>query len=251
MLSFDDGLREFCDVVAPILLKKGIPATCFLNSGFIDNKDLFFRYKASILIEMLLKHDSPETLRQRIRFWAEQKNIPYDEEGNFMLNINYLNKHYLDEIAAIMEVDFSAYLKLHKPYLTSDQIIRLMKDGFTFGAHSIDHPRYHDLSVAEQVHQTLFSMEKVRQNFSIDHGFFSFPFTDYKVPVLFFNTVLNTSNKLVDLTFGSAGLKKDSIKRNIQRIPMEIQDFSAQDILYGEYIYFLCKALVNKNIIKR
>ena len=54
LLSFDDGLREFYDPIAPILLRKGIPAICFLNSGFLDNKDLFFRYKASLLIDFLL-----------------------------------------------------------------------------------------------------------------------------------------------------------------------------------------------------
>ena len=37
-LTFDDGFRELHDVVAPILLRKGIPATFFVNSAFIDNK---------------------------------------------------------------------------------------------------------------------------------------------------------------------------------------------------------------------
>ena len=53
LLTFDDGLREFHDVVAPILQEKGIPAVCFLNNGFLDNDGLFFRYKASLLVEAL------------------------------------------------------------------------------------------------------------------------------------------------------------------------------------------------------
>ncbi len=43
VLSFDDGLRKMFDVVRPILNKKGIPAIFFLNSAFVDNKDLFYR----------------------------------------------------------------------------------------------------------------------------------------------------------------------------------------------------------------
>ncbi len=58
LLSFDDGLSEVYDIIAPILLRKGIPAIFFINSGFIDNKDLFFRYKASILIEKLKNDNS-------------------------------------------------------------------------------------------------------------------------------------------------------------------------------------------------
>lgn len=56
LLSFDDGLREFHDVAAPILLAKGVPAICFLNSGFIDNKDLMYRYKGSLLCNTLFEN---------------------------------------------------------------------------------------------------------------------------------------------------------------------------------------------------
>ena len=56
LLSFDDGLREFHDIISPILIKKGIPAICFLNSGFVDNKALFYRYKSSLIIEKLQTH---------------------------------------------------------------------------------------------------------------------------------------------------------------------------------------------------
>ena len=52
-LTFDDGLREVFDIAAPILKQKGIPATIFLNSGFVDNRSLFFRYKVSVLLELL------------------------------------------------------------------------------------------------------------------------------------------------------------------------------------------------------
>ena len=52
-LSFDDGLREVHDLVMPLLLEKGVPATIFLNSDFVDNKELFYRYKLSLLQELL------------------------------------------------------------------------------------------------------------------------------------------------------------------------------------------------------
>ncbi|RYD69268.1 MAG: hypothetical protein EOP53_27470, partial [Sphingobacteriales bacterium] len=59
-LSFDDGLRSFYEVAAPVLQRKGIEAACFVNSSCIDNKALFFRYKASLLIEELsVKNISP------------------------------------------------------------------------------------------------------------------------------------------------------------------------------------------------
>src|SRR5687767_2369317 len=50
-LSFDDGLSECYHVIAPILKEKGVPATFSINSAFVDNKNLFYRYQASIIIE--------------------------------------------------------------------------------------------------------------------------------------------------------------------------------------------------------
>ena len=50
-LSFDDGLSEIYDIVAPLLLSKGIPAGIFVNTGFVDNRDLFYRYKSSLLLD--------------------------------------------------------------------------------------------------------------------------------------------------------------------------------------------------------
>ena len=52
-LTFDDGLRSFYDVIAPILLKKGIAATCFVNSQFLDNQDLMYRYKVGIICGLI------------------------------------------------------------------------------------------------------------------------------------------------------------------------------------------------------
>ena len=37
-LTFDDGFRELYDTVAPILLKKGVPATFLVCSDAVDNK---------------------------------------------------------------------------------------------------------------------------------------------------------------------------------------------------------------------
>jgi hypothetical protein len=53
-LSFDDGLSECYEFVRPILKEKSIPAAFFINTDFIDNKGMFFRYKLSILSAQLL-----------------------------------------------------------------------------------------------------------------------------------------------------------------------------------------------------
>jgi len=219
-LTFDDGLSEFYHVVAPILKEYGVPATVFLNTNFIDNKSLFYRFKASILYDQL--------------------------KDSSILSISYNDRGKLYELAQQNGVDFDAYLKEQRPYLSSQQIKELIGQGFTFGAHSIDHPLFNQLSIEEQMHQTKESIKTVCHQFNIDYKVFSFPFTDDGVEASFFKTI----KEEVDVTFGCAGLKKQEFDFHHQRIPMEMKA-SAQQILKTAYVYYWMKGLIGKNKIKR
>jgi peptidoglycan/xylan/chitin deacetylase (PgdA/CDA1 family) len=219
-LTFDDGLKEFYTTVAPILKERGVHATVFLNSDFIDNKELFFRFKASILFEELK-----------------------DEE---ILRMNYSQRSLLDKLAAQHQFDFEKYLEKEQPYLTSKQIIELIAEGFTFGAHSKNHPLYKDLNLLEQIKQTKESLASIQTQFNLDYRVFSFPFTDDGVSQKLFDEIEIFS----DLTFGCAGIKEDSAKNNLQRIPMETNE-TAKDIIKAEYLYCLIKQKAGRNKIIR
>ena len=67
----------------------------------------------------------------------------------------------------------------------------------------------------------------------------------------FFDTIFDPSSRIADLSFGGAGLKRDFVKRNIQRIPFEGTGLTAKQILGTEYSYFILKSLMGKNHIKR
>lgn len=251
ILSFDDGLREVYDVVAPILLRKGLQAICFINTGFIDNVDMFFRYKASILIDHWRSKPLSTNRRKAVEKWALENKLQIDERGMFLLSVNYQSRSVLDDFAMLLDVDFNEYLKLHKPYLTASQIKSLSEKGFIMGAHSIDHPLFSAISSMEQKKQVKLSVDFIRQTFQSPLRLFSFPFTDDGLPESLFFELLDGEGTLADLTFGSAGLKHDVNGRNIQRIPMECGNHSAQNIIRGEYLYYMMKAAFNSNNILR
>jgi peptidoglycan/xylan/chitin deacetylase (PgdA/CDA1 family) len=247
LLSFDDGLREFHDVVAPILRQKGIPALCFLNSAFIDNKDLFYRYKASLLIDRLPQARDQEGVKN----WFQKNGLPFTVDYRGLLKVTYKNRHLLDEFAEKAEVKFDEFLIKQRPYLDSEQISSLIQEGFAFGSHSIDHPEYRFLEETEQIRQTSESLRIIKETFGIREKLFCFPFTDFGVKKSFFDQVFNPLQPIADLTFGGAGLKNDSIQRNIQRIPFEGTSLAARQILGTEYHYYMIKAIFGKNIIRR
>lgn len=242
LLSFDDGLKEFHDIIAPILLQKGIPSICFLNSAFIDNKDLFYRYKSSLLIDKIQREPGLISNIQTL-FGGSPKIVQN------ILSISYQNKELLDELAIMIEYSFNDFLTNYSPYLNSEQIRSLINQGFHFGAHSIDHPEYQYLELQEQLRQTKESLQYICNRFSIGYKIFSFPFTDYNVSKKFFNHI--KSNDIAENTFGCAGQKTDIIPNNFQRIPFEMTDLSGKQILNSELLYYLLKMPFGKNIIKR
>jgi hypothetical protein len=251
LLTFDDGLSEFYKIIAPILLQKGIPSICFLNSDFVDNKDLFFRFKTSILIEKLIKSPITLPVKNVLKEYLSDHHMRYDDDYNFLYSINFINRQHLDEIARILEVDFRDYLKKFKPYLDTSEINELIKQGFLFGSHSIDHPKYLELPLEQQIFQTEQSVAKISTKFNLDYKVFSFPFTDFGLSKNLFEILYADKQNVIDLSFGCAGLKQDECIKNIQRIPLEVDNFSAKEIIYGEHMYYLAKGILRKNSIKR
>jgi peptidoglycan/xylan/chitin deacetylase (PgdA/CDA1 family) len=250
-LSFDDGLREFHDVAAPILLRKGIPAVCFLNSAFIDNADLFYRYKASLLIDRLQKRTGNEEQENLVGTWFKENHLAQTADYQSLLKVSYTKRHLLDELALLLGLDFNAFLRDQRPYLTSEEIASLIQKGFSFGSHSIDHPEYRFLTEEEQLRQTAESIRVIRLKFGISEKLFSFPFTDYEVKNSFYAKIFDPLQPIADLSFGGAGLKKDPVRRNFQRIAFEGTTMDARQILGTEYLYYMIKSIFGKNIIRR
>ncbi|MBK6997647.1 MAG: polysaccharide deacetylase family protein [Lewinellaceae bacterium] len=228
-LSFDDGLRECHDLVMPILLEKGIPATFFLNPDFIDNQGLMFRYKASLLSV------------------AHLQGVPHIQNP---LALKYENRHLLDTWAEAIGLDFAAFLADQKPYLSTAQIRAMQAKGFTFGAHSLDHPQYGQIPLKEQIRQTLESLSEVKSRFGVALNTFAFPFTDDGVGLEFFNTV---QEKLAEplLSFGSAGAKRDEVPTHLQRFAMERTLLPARNVVSAELATAVLRRMLGRNIVRR
>ncbi len=242
LLSFDDGLREFHDVVAPILKRKGIPAINFLNNRFIDNQGLFYRYKAALLIsavsenpDLLNKLDTPELSLSHFEKQA--------------LSTGYLDSMQLDNWATQMDIDFDAFLQQYQPYMSSSMIESLKGQGFEFGAHSLNHPMYQELTIDQQVEQTRKSVEDLVERFGLPYKIFAFPFTDHGIGKPFFERI--EQEQMLHHSFGCAGMKSDIIPHHLQRIPLEMDGLSAKEILSAEMLYSGLRKLMGRDSIKR
>lgn len=220
-LTFDDGLTENISIIAPILKRKGIPATFFVSPDFIDNKVLFHRFKRAIL---------------------EKKGIIKSGGNHF----NYQQANELDQIALQHQIDFTSY----KPYLTSEQLQQLHNMGFNIGAHSMYHPEMWLMNENEQFEQIANSMKWITERFNPKIKAFSFPFTDHGIKLSLFDKINNEG--ITDITFGTAGFKHDIAKNHFQRVPIERKEFwSIKKNAHFEYFYYFVRSLLKKNFVTR
>jgi peptidoglycan/xylan/chitin deacetylase (PgdA/CDA1 family) len=248
-LTFDDGLSEFHSIVAPILLEKGIPATCFLNNSFIGNKSMMFRLKASLLIDHLHAQPAGAEGWKIFHDWLTDRKTENVYYRKLLLKLRYSDGELLDKLASRLGLEFADYLSNVKPYLAEEQIFELIGKGFTFGAHTREHPDFRDMSEKECVDEVKASVDDICATFKLSYRVFSFPFSDIGLSSSFFNK-LRTGN-ICDITFGSAGIKQDSAQHNLQRFPVECYKGSLESMLKKEYLYQVLLNMSGKSVIMR
>ena len=241
LLSFDDGLREVKEIIAPILKAKGIPAVCFVNSEFVDNEALFFRYKASLLVEELRQSNSIKDAAKD--FFQTQDAV------TTLLAIKHNEQEQLNQFANYIGYSFADFLKNQQPYLNKTEVLDLKQQGFDFGAHSANHPEYQYIPLEEQLWQTIESLNYLKKEIGVELLSFSFPFTDFGVTKEFFTTL--NKEKHIAATFGCAGMKEDSVSNHYQRIAFEEKGFTGEELLHTEMLYYLMKQHLGKNKINR
>ncbi|MFN8276945.1 MAG: polysaccharide deacetylase family protein [Chitinophagales bacterium] len=222
-LSFDDGLKEMVTVVAPILKARGLPASFFINSAFVGNQQLMFRYKASLLCEA----------------FPEKKSL-------------FLQTRSAESLEAIPEAssyDFSTFLKEQQPYMDWSDIHQLQQWGFTIGSHSATHPYFSFLQDEQQVEEAVQPFSELEAHGISGPKYFAFPFTDDGVSAAVINRLLEDEG--LTLSFGGAGCKRDVHPRQLQRLPLEETHYDAITAIKAELAYAALRGFVGRNTINR
>ena len=240
VLSFDDGLSQMAHVVQPILKTLSVPAVFFLNSAFIDNKALFYRYK----VALLLAEVDHTILSKQISSVLSLSKIKIADPVKYLLQLKYKDTNLIDSIAQSCNYNFDDYLQKVQPYLFTTQIFDLIKDGHTIGAHSVDHPMYSDINPQVQFVQTRDSMRFISEKFNPPNNYFAFPFTADGVVKELFPAMYGELN--IKKSFGTAGLQKNKINNHIERIPAEHKTYDLESLVKNEYHYFQFKKMFGK-----
>ncbi len=199
VLTFDDGLRSTYEQVVPLLEREGVPAIFFVNPDFMEGRGHFYRFQASLLCERL-KTAAASARKEAGRLLAA-RGYPHADVSAAVLAVRYADRAVHGEVAEAIGLDMEAYFARERPYMTTAEAADLIGRGFHLGAHSCDHPYYPDLSLEEQVDQTVGSIRRVRGAFDLPYRYFAFPFSDLGVGRAFYQRTAPE----VDLYFTTRG----------------------------------------------
>lgn len=244
VLSFDDGLIQCYEYVLPVLERKGVPAVFFLNNAFIDNREMFYRFKVSLLLERF-----PHATHGQRKKASEILKCELAETEQRLKAISYIEREFTEQIADAWEYSFKEYMRLNPVYMSSIQIRKIIDRGHEIGSHGIDHPLFSVLKKETTLNHVQRSVKDLQQKYRINYKYFAFPFTDFGVEDHTIEQLFN--QKIIDAGFGTAGLKEDRWPSYFQRIPMEMLGLDARKTLQGEINRHRARKLMGGNRTRR
>jgi peptidoglycan/xylan/chitin deacetylase (PgdA/CDA1 family) len=250
LLSFDDGYREVHDVIAPILKEKGLPAIFFINPAFLDNRELFYRCKISLIIDRLITKQPGEADLKKYAAIVNSWAVSTEELIESLKKVSQLNQNVLDDLAKELGICFADYLQKQRPFLSTEQVKALSAEGFAIGAHSWDHPYYHLIPAETQDRQTISSVRFVKENFDAGLNLFSFPHSDKRLDQAFFDRI-GHEKETVDLYFGIQNQKEERHNRVLHRFNAESSELFMTRQLNGMLVLMIARRLVNRNNVIR
>lgn len=209
-ISFDDGFAECYTAARPLLKKHGIPATFFLVANAVDNRMLMYRNIVSLCIEgfSLLPSLEQTAVIEKVN---QVLNAGINEANQFPVWLKRLKQEQEGQVHHVAEwlgVDPEKFLMDQKPFLTTYQILEMQAEGFTFGAHTLDHPKLMHRSEAEQEKQIVESCKAVAAMTGRTQVPFAFPFSGAGVSRDFL-TDIREKNPEVGLIFDVNKLRRD------------------------------------------
>jgi peptidoglycan/xylan/chitin deacetylase (PgdA/CDA1 family) len=244
LLTFNKAYIENYEIVSPILLEKGIPATFFIPISFLDNTYLSDDHKINLIITELKKNT---LLTGKIDSFCKEMGI----EKSRMLDVLWLkpgkSNVIISGLTHLIGLNYEEILKKYKPFFTTDNVKSLINKGFTIGSHGLTYKCYSNYSLEEQINETKESFKILKEKFNINYNAFAIPYTDHDITKAFFENI----SSFVDISFGSKGMFVEPAKNHIQRIDLQDSKIPAKKILTFQYSRRFVKQLFNKHIAIR
>lgn len=175
-ITFDDGFRDNYIRAFPILRRYQAPATFYLTTGCIDNRQIFWVAHLRYMLTVTRAQELCTTKPEKFSFNLLQ---PHGKEEAFrtlvvrMKNIPTPRRlELLAEVTDQLAVDDTF---LRNIMMTWDEVRDMHKHGMTFGAHTVTHPNLPNTDLTEAEREIRKSKEMIEAELQTPVLDFSYP----------------------------------------------------------------------------
>jgi peptidoglycan/xylan/chitin deacetylase (PgdA/CDA1 family) len=232
LFTFDDGFAECFEVIRPILIKHGVDGVFFVTTDFLDDESMFLECTISRCINTVRNLSDEEVgalLRaagidaaaleaDTLRFQRSMHRIAalrFRTDGHpargtlyqWLLGFGTDDVAQLERACALLGVAAGGDSE-HNIFMSRAQVRQLAADGFTIGAHGLNHRPLEYRTRDDIEHEIVASCEAVRAITGQARVPFAFPHSGLQIDREIIADIL-ARNPLVELIFDSGCLRRD------------------------------------------
>ena len=177
-VTFDDGFDLLGNGAADVLEAHGVSATSFLITSCIDNANLMWRNKLSVLRSVVGETQLVESFNAvvRLRGLGEVGSAAAMMRSSAPWPANQ-KEDLVDELWSSCGLKpLAEFLDEHRPYFTTDGIRAWLDRGHTIGLHTRTHPRCDTLDEAAIGREIVEPAAELKETYDLPALSFSYPF---------------------------------------------------------------------------
>lgn len=176
-ITFDDGYADNATVAAPLLAERGLTATFFLATGFLNNPKLAWWDKLAWIVRnsnvdrvqlphydlefKLCEDGRPHAIQQAI---SHYKSLPADAAEEMVVRFE-----------SACEIDADSDDLASRMWMSWDQARELLNLGMSIGGHTINHPVLAQLDPKSQRDEIFGCMSQIEVETGLAPRHFSYP----------------------------------------------------------------------------
>ena len=181
LITFDDGYRDNFDLALPVLKEKGVQATFFLNSGFLDTPRLPWNDEISWIVRSSKWPKIPQN-----SWLPKSYSLAPDEidESIAQIHQHYVRLHgdpdktsaFLNDLAEATGTGRAPSEVSQELWMTWDMVREMCAAGMTMGGHTVNHPSLADETADGQAAEINGVRERLLTELGESPNSFSYPY---------------------------------------------------------------------------
>jgi peptidoglycan/xylan/chitin deacetylase (PgdA/CDA1 family) len=184
-ITFDDGYKDNYNFAYPILRKYNAPATIFLTTGYIESSETFWDYKLRFAVwntgvttfdiaglgSYRLKSPRDRLLAMN-KIQADLLKLP-EREKNLLI----------EKLLKVLGVDIPNRFG-ERFMLSWEEILEMIENGISFGAHTVTHPTLTRLAIEEAREEIIRSKRDIEERLGKPCTLFAYPNGDFNTEII-------------------------------------------------------------------